>query len=240
MDLTILTAIRPGDKLEIHYINKLNEDVILDTLTYDVLSETEFQIHNPLMSGKLYMIPMNVQVTVFSRRENYGVIMFTAHLIRRMKIGNVYTIQAKVVSELQKQQRRSFFRVRLYQEADCYIMVDKYMNPVDYYIFDPDAVEEEQVNMKMTLLDLSGGGIGLKSNVPLPLGTYIYSYLRFIDEEPLYGKVVRCIASQQYEGEYELGINFDELSNDVRRSITSFVFNKQQQTRRKEINSGEN
>ncbi|MBN2797002.1 MAG: PilZ domain-containing protein [Clostridia bacterium] len=241
MDITILAAIRPGDKLELFYVNSLNQDIVLETLVYDLESEDSILIHNPVKDGKLYMIPMNAKVNVTARRQDYGVIMFSMELIKRQKIGNVYTIQCLVVSDIKKQQRRSFYRVKVYQDAEMYVMVDQYMEPVKYYIFDPDAAEEVQVNMKVSLIDVSGGGVGIKAAVPMSEGTFVYIKLDFIEEDDyLIGQVVRSIESYQYQGEYEIGIKFIDLTPEVRRMLTSFVFARQQTTRRKEINDGKN
>lgn len=239
MDLTVLTAIRPGDKLEMLYINSSNEDVMLETNVYDVISENELLIHNPLKEGKIYMIPMGIEITVFLKRQDLGVIAFRLQLIRREKIGNVYTIVVRVVSELRKQQRRHFFRVRLYLDLDMYYLQSPQGRPLDYYVFDPDVVEDEEIEMKVTLTDLSGGGIGVRSRINLPEGTFVYSRLTFLDRPiEMTGIVVRNIVSDKYQGEYELGIAFYELSNDAVRAITSYVFKKQQSFRRKERDDG--
>jgi c-di-GMP-binding flagellar brake protein YcgR len=95
--------------------------------------------------------------------------------------------------------------------------------------------------MKVSLLDVSGGGVGVKTSAPLPEGTYVYIKLNLIDfDDYLVGKVVRSVESYHYQGDYELGISFIDLTPDVRRMLTSFVFARQQTTRRKEINDGQN
>jgi c-di-GMP-binding flagellar brake protein YcgR len=235
MDLNLLTAVRPGDKLEIHHINKLNQDVILDTNVYDIISEDEFLIHNPLKEGKLYMIPLSIVVTVFAKRPEYGVIAFKIQLMKRKKVGNVYTIVCKVTSNFIKQQRRNFFRVNTYQDIDIYYMKTAEGEEVKYYIFDPDAVDEEEVDLKVTITDISGGGVGLRSKVPLEEGTFIYGNLKFLQHNiELVGKVVRCVPSHKFEGTYELGILYVDMPPEDIRHITAYVFNKQQQARRKE------
>lgn len=235
MDLTVLNAVRPGDKLEIHYINNLNEDLILDTVVYDLTSEDELLIHNPLSQGKLYMIPLNIKVTVFTKRADLGVLAFDVLLMKRIKVGNVYTISCRVVSEIEKQQRRQFFRVRVFNDLDVYFMQDLDGNPVDFYIFDPDAVEETQVDMKVSLLDVSGGGIGIKAKVSLPLGTFVYAKLNFSSKLlEVQGIIVRSAPSKKYVGEFELGIAFVDVPKDITRQITSYVFAAQQKARRKE------
>ncbi len=236
MDLTVINVMRPGDNLEMHYINSLNQDLILETLIYDVISDDEILIHNPLCGGKLYMIPLNIEVTTFAKREDFGVVFFKMLLLKREKIGNVYTIKCRIMSRLEKQQRRHFFRVRMYNDMSVYCMVDTYGHPVDYYIFDPDAVDEQQVNFKVDIIDLSGGGIGLRSRFEVPEGTYIYGELPMF-EQPIRvtGVVVRCEESRKHIGEFDLGIRFIDLDSEHTRAITSYVFRSQQQARRKEL-----
>jgi len=235
MNLNVLSVVQPGDTIELHYVNSKNKDIFLETLVYDVVSESELLIHNPLKDGRLYMIPLGIQVNMIIKRADVGVVIFASTLNKREKIGSVYTISCIDAHRFQKQQRRNFFRVSLYDEIEVYFMRDAYFEPVKHYIFDPDAVEEEPVNMKVTILDVSGGGIGLKSPVPLPAGTYVYGKFDFLDHPiEVCGKVVRSVESNKYPGEYELGIAFDNLSKEVVRKIASFVFSRQQVARRKE------
>ncbi|MCH4888742.1 flagellar brake protein [Acidaminobacter sp. JC074] len=236
MDLTVINVMRPGDNLEMHYINSLNQDLILETLIYDVVSDDEILIHNPLHSGKLYMIPMNIEVTTFAKRAEFGVVYFKMQLLKREKIGNVFTIRCRITSKLEKQQRRHFFRVRMFKDMSVYCMVDTFGHPVDYYIFDPDAVEEQQVNFKVDILDLSGGGVGLRSRFEVPVGTYIYGELPILNNPiRVTGIVVRCQESSKNIGEFDLGVKFVDLESEHVRAITSYVFKSQQQARRREL-----
>lgn len=235
MELNASSLILPGDRIELHYVNMKNEDVFLETSVYDVISDDEILINNPLKEGRLYMIPMGLHVNMFIKRPDMGVVIFESTLIKRKKIGNVYTISCQALQGFIKQQRRDFFRVNVYDEMEIYFMRDANMVPVNYYIFDPDAVEEEPVTMKVTLLDISGGGVGIKSSAPLPEGTYVYGHINFLDKPmEIVGVVVRSFESKRYEGAYELGIAFENLPRDVVRKIASYVFSKQQEARRKE------
>lgn len=236
MDLSILNVLRPGDKLEMHYINSLNEDLILETILYDVISEDEIYVHNPLHGGKLYMIPMDIEVTVFTKRMDLGVIVFKMKLIKREKQGNVYTIKSRITSSLEKQQRRHFFRVRMFQDMDVYTMVDAQGHPVKHYIFDPDAVEEHRVDFKVAITDISGGGVGIRSKFELPLGAYVYGELPIFNSPvKMIGTIVRCYPSDKFEGEFEMGVKFVDLDSEHVRAITSYVFRTQQKARRKEL-----
>lgn len=235
MDLNILNAIRPGDKLDLHFINKQNMDYILSTSVYDIISEDEILIHNPLKDGKLYLIPMDVEVTVISKRKEYGVIAFRLQLLNRFKLGNIYAIGCKVISDLSKQQRRYFFRVNLYRDIIIRYLVDENQKLVTQYVFDPDVLPVKEFELKVSTLDISGGGLGFRSKTPFDLGTYIYLKLDFFDlRSEIHGVVVRCFNSTKYDNEYEIGIAFENLPSGVTRKITSFVFSSQQKARRKE------
>lgn len=236
MGLSVLNDLFPGDKLEMHYINSQNKDLILETLIYDVVDEDEILIHNPLFEGKLYMIPLNVEVTAFTKKAEVGVIAFSILLLKREKKGNVYTIRCKINSELQKQQRRHYYRVRMFTDMDVYCMVDVQGHPVDYYIFDPDAVDEQKVDFKVSVLDISGGGVGLRSRIDLPIGTYIYGEVHLASRSiEVVGVIVRSMPSKKYLNEFELGVMFKDLDHENTRIITSYVFRAQQEARRKEL-----
>ncbi len=167
--------------------------------------------------------------------QDIGVVIFQCTLLKRKKIGSVYTISCVEFDGFQKQQRRSFFRVNVFDDMEVYFMRDGQFEPVKHYIFDPDAVDEEEVRMKVTLLDVSGGGIGIKSPIPLPEGTYVYGVFNFLDQPiEVYGVVVRSMESERYEDAFELGIAFENLPREVVRKIASFVFSRQQKARRKE------
>lgn len=235
MDFNVQSLIHPGDEIEIHYINMKNEDVFLDTMVYDVVSQDEILIHNPLKEGRLYMIPMGIKVNMFIKKPDLGVVIFEASLLVRRKIGSVYTISCQNLNGFQKQQRRNFFRVNLYKDMEVFYMRNERLEPVEHLILDPEDAKEEMVKIKATLLDVSGGGIGIKSSVPLPEGVYVYSTFNFLQVPiNIHGVIVRSVESQKYLGEYELGIAFENLSREAVRKIASFVFSRQQEARRKE------
>ncbi len=235
MGINILETILPGDKLEIFYINKQNEDLFLKTSVFDIISPTEILIQNPLKDGKVFLIPMGIEVNIKCLKDKFGVITFNAFLDYRKKVGNVYTISTKIVSEASKTQRRQYFRVNVYSDITLTYMEDKDGNQVDFYIFDPDVVEEEEKQLVADLLDVSGGGIGVKSKCKMELGTYVYFYFDLLTPSPeLQGVVVRCFPSKDIEGEYEVGISFKDVPADIMRRITSYVFSKQQKIIRKE------
>lgn len=236
MDLTVLNIMRPGDKLEMHYINSENKDLILETLVYDLISEDEIYIQNPFYEHKLYMIPMNEELTCFAKRQDYGVIGFSLTTLGREKLGNVFVIKCKISSSLKKQQRRHFYRVRTYEDMEVYCMVDVQGHPANYYISDPDKANEQKIDFKVSLTDLSGGGARIRSRIELPLGTFIYIKLPILSNPILiHGIVVRCEHSTINENEFEIGIQFENLPNEIIRAITSFVFRTQQKARRREL-----
>lgn len=235
MNLSIINAVSLGDAIDLHYISKDNKDYMLSTSIYDIISETEIYIHNPLKDGKLFLIPMGLKITVITKRADYGVLAFDIYLEKRIKMGNVYAIQCKVVSDIKKQQRRHFYRVKLYRDVNIRYLTDYDDNALKYYVFDPDTIDCNEIEVKVSTLDISGGGIGFRSKTEYELGTYIYFKLDFFDlKTEIYGKVMRCFKSSKYDNEYEIGIAFEELPNEFVRKITSYVFSSQQKARRKE------
>lgn len=235
MSLGTTEVIAPGDKVEIYFVDKNNNDVYLDTVIYDIISENEFLINNPVKDGKLYLISMDMKVTFVIKKDTFGVIAFTVFLVQRKKIGNIYTISCNIVSELKKQQRRNYFRMKIYEDVNIWYMTDVDGKQIDYYIFDPDIGPEIYNEIKVSVNNISGGGISLRSKVSFNLGTFVYSNLEFLNSKiEITGIVVRCDVSRRYENEYDIGVSFDDVGRDVIRKITSYVFSSQQKKRRKE------
>lgn len=235
MSLGTTEVIAPGDKVEIYFVDKNNNDVYLDTVIYDIISENEFLINNPVKDGKLYLISMDMKVTFVIKKDTFGVIAFTVFLVQRKKVGNIYTISCNIVSEFKKQQRRNYFRMKIYEDVNIWYMTDVDGKQIDYYIFDPDIGPEIYNEIKVSVNNISGGGISLRSKVSFNLGTFVYSNLEFLNSKiEITGIVVRCDVSRRYENEYDIGVSFDDVGRDVIRKITSYVFSSQQKKRRKE------
>ncbi len=204
-----------GDNIEIIYLDKENEPMILETAIYDVVDSEHLLINNPIYEGNLYFLPMNKEVSVTVKKENVGVVNFDMVFLEREKKSSVYTVKCKITSEIEKHQRRRYYRVKTYEDI-------KLSN------FDDD--EDISVN----LLNISGVGILISTNKDLEMGSTVYANIEFLGEDFIIpGKIVRKI---EKDSKFEYGIEFENLNNKDIKTILAYVFKKQLANKNGDLN----
>lgn len=79
----------------------------------------------------------------------------------------------------------------------------------------------ENINDKVTLINVSKTGIGLISDVELPIG-YFFNAKITIDEEKMFYSVLRIVRSQKINDGYMIGCEFVGLADVLSDSIDEY------------------
>ncbi len=82
--------------------------------------------------------------------------------------------------------------------------------------------------------DLSGGGFRALSKKPVEIGQVVEGEI-FLDrlELEFKGKVVRCKSTIDTFENYEIGVMFEGMDDQIRSQIISYIFKKQRTMREK-------
>ncbi len=185
----------------------------------DLVSDEAIVVALPLAvdnSPVLVSVGEKINVFYWDSMAQYA---FEARVINR-KGGVIPTITLERYSEVQRMQRRSYFRIPA-------------MFRVVFNIERDGQSAELQLNEGQTL-DISGGGMLLSTNVQLELGDNLPLRLYLPDHECMVatGRVER-LEYLESAGLYRAGIVYVTIHENDRDKIIAFVFKKEIELRKK-------
>ena len=225
-----------GDKIELYrYSNKEKEP------KYSRRYLSQLLDFKGLIEACIAMPIENGKIIPFSIGEKYRICYYTklglyqclCEVIDRYKIDNIYIAVVEMKSELEKFQRRQYYRLT-------------YLKEIRYRIDNSNEHEEtsmitmqDQTFETATMIDISGGGCKFNSNELIPKDTTLILsfYLELskgITQFELLGKVVYSSEIQNRKKMYEHRIEFMDINESERENIVRFIFDEERRRRRKE------
>ena len=155
------------------------------------------------------------KISVYFYRDS-AVYQFYAEVVKCIET-NIIAFMVRPTSKLFRIQRRNFYRLPIVMD----VIIERNQN-------------DETHKLKCTTKDLSGGGIRVVcseefkegENIKIEIPLYKNSKIR-VD-----GKVIR-IAKDTIANYYELGIEFNKISQTDQDKIYSFIFKRQRLLRKR-------
>lgn len=246
MSLEFDKIMEPGDPVDLDVLTKDNTIVRLKSNVQLVKNNLEFFISAPIFEGRIYPVETGSMVMVILSRDMSGIYTFYATVGGRTDFEKVSVIHMKKSSEVKKSQRRKYFRLPFIGEIKVKDPNQKEMTEAEKkkreqlkekFKDNPDIIidDEPEINyIEMLGKDLSGGGFRALSKKELEIGIDIEGTVtmdRFNIE--FKGKVVRCKRTLDSFENYEIGVMFEGMDDQVRSQIISYIFKKQRSMRKK-------
>lgn len=214
------SAIEIGNKVELVTDKKPNQEqkkyfsVVNEVTTNE--GEKEIVIQAPLVEGRIIPLEMNKRYGLCVYTEK-GLYRTEVEVVGRFKEDNLYFIVLNLTSDLQKYQRRQFYRM------DCMLSF--------HYKDDSEPAWQEG-----TILDMSGGGIRFISKEMLTPKKGIINHLKLQvgdqqSEVYVSGVIIASDSVKHGEKVYENRVEFDNISNEVRETIIKFIFEEERKRR---------
>ncbi|MFZ5987420.1 MAG: flagellar brake protein [Bacillota bacterium] len=210
-----------GLKLELKLYGQestLNNSVFVSEFEWAQSSKILF-VAAPIHEGKLYPVSIGtlVDVSFISGNNLYE---FRAKVIDRGVKHNISLLKIEALSDIERIQRREFFRF------ECAIPVSvRIMNSLKNADFQDTNV------IKTFTRDLSGGGVCIRLKEQVEQGKFISCELSLNDFNKVgfVGKVVRLTKYDTSQGiyKYEIGVLFEKIEQKDREKIISFIFQEQ-------------
>jgi c-di-GMP-binding flagellar brake protein YcgR len=241
-----------GDKLE---LKKLQTKADEENKTYisqllDFVDHDKAFIAMPIVKGRV------IPLTVGDRYDLYfytskGLYQCKAVITSRFKKLNVYYLEVQFLSELEKHQRRQYYRLECNIDMKYHIvtdaerilsnkvLLDKFESETDKQQCVNDLNELRDVWYNGTITDISGGGARFKSNNILEPGCRVRIELVLQTNEGLKKFVipVKVISSNEilnHVGFYEHRVQYKDISKEEREAIIKYIFEEDRRLRRKE------
>jgi c-di-GMP-binding flagellar brake protein YcgR len=169
------------------------------------------------------LIPMHNKRDVYLRQDTIlkiilvkgeAIYEFKAALYEKI-LGRIPLLRLKILSEVNKIQRRDFYRLKLMRDIEARLVED----------FEQKKYGEL---FKCILHDISAGGVLLSSSKELQEKD-LMEFTLDLNENKLtvYGAVVRRTLTGNHRSPYSYGVRFEKMSEPERTLVTKFIFEEQ-------------
>lgn len=181
-------------------------DEVFKTEVQDITDEY-IVIGIPMHNGSYLALAKGdlIELVYYDDVSLYG---FTSEVIGRSREGSVHQIFIRHPENWRKIQRRNFVRVGVTQYINYEVLID-------------DNYSEKKKGM---MIDLSGGGLRLKTAEQLSQGDIVRVFIQ--NEEVNIvgdGKIVRT--EKDADGRFLYGVSFEEIDGLSRERVIQYVFN---------------
>lgn len=243
-----------GDKLELRKIfsisKKSNKEVIYTSQILDIAADGVLNIAMPIEKGKL--IPLTIddkyQMYLFSSK---GLYQCNILITNRYKDDKLFILTVQILSELEKFQRREFYRLDCLIDISYHCLSELEKKLTEKFIHNDFTSEEEKaiwndkleelekVSYQGLLTDLSGGGAKFISDMKLDeeliVSMVIDLQIGSITKQlQLQGDVITSIKLPNRIGYYEHRIKFTDILKEERETIIKYIFEEERRLRRRE------
>lgn len=210
MDLLLNT----GDKVDIQIHNPNNPEGVKTLYSQVMNVDSEFYyITPPVIKGFEYPIIIGQKADLTYYRDA-GVFSFTVAFLKKIREGNLEFYQIVRLSEPLKTQRRAYYRLK-------------------YMINGSIRSLENETACDILILDISGGGIRATSPKSFYVSEKIECSLHLDNELVTVAATVVRVLRMTDQHKYELGIKFEDVSEQNQNKIIAFIFQKQGELRKK-------
>jgi c-di-GMP-binding flagellar brake protein YcgR len=252
--LMIHDIVSIGDKLELKKIRlstiELDSEKTYKSQILDFIDDKTLTILMPM--EKVRIIPLSVGdkyiIRFFTKK---GLYQCNSIILGRSKLNNIYVLTVELTSDLEKKQRREFYRLECVLDMEYYLLSDaeiSIMNKIKANNLKSDTEFENYVNAldeckrewhKGIVVDISGGGAKFVSDKLHEYGNIIHITIPFNSTIKLKNKWLKAvIASSEKlmnrQGSYEHRIQFKDMSKDDREIIIKYIFEEERKHRNKD------
>ena len=211
----------------------------------DKLTDSMWEITMPVDSGRVVLFQLGTQFDFIIYTQNKTILKSSAIVRQRYRKENMYFLAIELINNLEKIQRRQFFRLPCTIDMDFYEVRydDKAESELEFCkkMYKNHAINSKNMNtVKSVILDISGGGIRFSLSTPLEEGTYFMAQFSLALEEctqqfNIVCKVINCTQSLDYADRYFARSKFIFDRMTEREKIVRFVFEEERRIRRREM-----
>lgn len=245
--MTVAELIRPGDKIDISFIQQMenmNSGVspkIYKSQVLDFKANGNLEISMPSEGTRLILLPLGVRLE-FVFYTKGGLYRAMGQIKERYKSDNVYMLEIELKTQLEKFQRREFFRYPCVLDFNYYEITEeeaKYESAEALLIHLREVDEFNEREYEGSIVDLSGGGIRFRTPKELKADQWLLFSIHLQNENLnkhyyIVGSVISCVrADRTMEKAYEIRAKFEIHDSSTREEIIRFIFEEERKSRQR-------
>ena len=238
--LLLSKYIAPGSKIELEAIDRvLQEDGSyqrkkFDSKVVDVIDEDRLEILMPMEQTKLVLLPVNGEYDIHFFTTK-GLFQCLVRVVNRYKNGNLYLLEIELISNLQKYQRREYYRYSCLLPLNYRILTNAEKIALESkksVLFDELPMNSSQI------VDISGGGMRFVGNDNCEINELIYTDYALSNGKKFHhvAKVlaVKPLDNPSKEAKYEFRCQFVDILNGEREMIIRYIFEEERKKRKRD------
>lgn len=227
IELVLLEQIIKNDSNKKVYVSKI----------YDIMPNGLLQIAMPIYDGKIVPLSVNEKYSACFYTDR-GLLQCNVIITARYKNGNLFFLDVRMLNELNKVQRRAYYRYSCLLDGKIRVVSDDEFTTG--MLDDPSIPEIDLPWDDVKILDISGGGAKIVGHKHLDRDEVIK--IRFmvaiLDEIVSFNLFARILSStplKNKSGLYELRLEFMKISLDDIDKIIKFIFESERVARAKDM-----
>lgn len=248
-------SISIGDKVDIirqAYIRKdTGEADELGSKVIDIIDEVTYKLTMPM--NKTVTIPLEINEESFMYfYTSFGILGGRTVVTDRFFEGSIAVMVIKLVTELEKTQRRQFYRLQCSIDAKIHILTNEEKKGLNEFIGESRLVREKKSCYIDTVaqnagsweecivIDLSGGGVKYLSDKERPKNELVILAINLnvgdeIKEYFFLMNIISALRKSVESTKFEIRTKFLGLRESARDAIVRFVFEEERRNRQKEV-----
>ena len=231
-----------GDRVELQSVSRGGEDTgstagrVYTSVVQDILSEDSIEIRMPIEKSKLILLPVDGEFDMIFYGAS-GMYQCLARVTDRYKSNNVFLLQMELTTNLQRYQRREFYRLRCALEMHTRLLEESEIQAMES--LEPYTLEKSLPLKQSVAVDISGGGLRFVGDYPYEPNSLIYcQYSLDMGEKKkdysLMAKILVSIEVENKPGSYEHRAQYINIDTSEREEIIRFIFEEERKRRKRE------
>jgi len=243
-----------GDKIDITQLDHMGRPISnvhpYVSMLADFVDAEVINITVPMKSRAIFLPVIGDKYNLCFYTDK-GLYQCNCIILRNYKENNVVVSQVQLTSDLEKYQRRQYFRLECIHDIEYRIItpeeeilnnklrLDKFINNAERIECSKQRMQFDNEWLKASITDLSGGGARFNSGLQLHAGDKVRFKLDFVingelKKLELGAYVVSSNKLLNRSGAYEHRIEFTDIGRKDREDLIKYIFEQDRQRRRNE------
>lgn len=230
-----------GNKIELVKLddvirNEQNKKVYVSKI-FDILPGNKLQIAMPIFEGKIVPLAVSDKYSACFYTDK-GLLQCNVIVTARYKEGHMYFLEVLIIGQLEKVQRRQFYRYTCKLNGNIRVVSDE-----EYESGKPDidVISEDDLEWQdAKLMDISGGGAKIIQRQFLDKNEvvkikFVLSVEEFVFRFSLFARVLSSTRMSNHPELVEQRLEFLKITKDERDNIIKYIFECERLNRAKEM-----